>query len=139
MKGKNGTIKENSKLFYWISSGVFIFFVLYMTIGQNPDFLRKIQELDLFLCNAPFFFDTIKQIGGLSTYLSTFLNQFFYYPLAGSMIFLVLLIIVSLLTSKSFQLKGTRFPLAFIPALALLLSLTELGYMIYFQKVDGYV
>lgn len=139
MKGQNGVIKEKSKFFYLITSCVFICFVLYMTMGQNPDFLRKIQELDLFLCNAPFFFDSIKQIGGLSIYLSTFLNQFFYYPLAGSVIFLVLLLFVSILTSKTFNLKGTRFPLAFIPSLALLLSLTELGYMIYFQKVDGFV
>jgi hypothetical protein len=109
-----------------------------MTLGQNPDFLRKLQDLDLFLFNGPFFLDSIHKVGGLSMYLSSFLNQFFYYPLVGSLLLLILLTVVSLLTVQLFKLKGWLFPLAFIPSLALLLSMTELGYMIYYQKVDGY-
>ena len=126
------------KILNWSAFGVFILFALYMTLGQNPDFLRKLQDLDLFLFNGPFFLDSMHQVGGLSMYLSSFLNQFFFYPLLGSLLLLILLIVVCLLTAKLFKLKGWLFPLAFIPSLALLLSMTELGYMIYYQKVDGF-
>lgn len=135
-------VKHNEKPYKalnWIGSGVFILFILYMTLGQNPDFLRKLQDLDLFVYTGPFFIDSMQRIGGLSMYVGSFLYQFFYYPLLGSLLLLVLLLLVGLLTAKTFHLKGWSYPLAYIPPFALLLSMTELGYMIYFQKIDGYV
>jgi hypothetical protein len=127
------------KILNWATTGVFILFALFMTLGQNQDFLRKLQELDLFLNNYSFFLDSMHQVGGLSTYLSSFLNQFFYYPVLGSILLIVLLLLVSWLTFKTFKLNNWTFSLSFIPSLLLLLSMTELGYMIYYQKVDGFV
>jgi len=123
----------------WSLSTVFILFALYMTLGQNLDFLRKLQDLDLFVYDIQFFIDSMQRIGGLSMYVGSFLYQFFYYPLAGSLLLLLCLLLISLLTAKTFNLKGWSFSLAYIPSLVLLLTMTELGYMIYFQKIDGYV
>lgn len=123
----------------WSISTVFILFTLYMTLGQNLDFLRKLQDLDLFLYDSQFFIDSMQKVGGLSMYLGSFLYQFFYYPLVGSLLLLIFLLLVGLLTAKAFKFKGWSFSLAYIPSLVLLLSMTELGYMIYFQKIDGYV
>lgn len=123
----------------WSIATVFILFTLFMTLGQNLDFLRKLQDLDLFLYDSQFFIDSMQRVGGLSMYVGSFLYQFFYFPLAGSLLLLLFLLLLSLLTAKTFNLKGWLFPLAYIPSLILLLSMTELGYMIYFQKIDGYV
>jgi len=119
--------------------GFFVLFILYQTIGQNASFLWKTQELDLFAFNQRYFLDAIEGIGGLSVYLGSFLTQFFYIPWLGSLIYLALLLFVSYLTSKAFNLKGRAIPLAFIPSLALLLTMCELGYMIYILKINGYV
>jgi hypothetical protein len=110
-----------------------------MTLGQNPDFLWKLQDLDLFDFNKQFLLDDLQRVGGLSMYVGSFLNQFFYYPIAGTILFTILIMLVGMLTAKVFDLKGWLYPLAFIPSLALILCMTELGYMIYFIKVDGYV
>lgn len=123
----------------WITPGFVILFTLFMTMGQNPDFLWKLQDLDLFALNDQFFLDNLQRVGGLSMYISSFLNQFFYYPWIGSILFVVLILLVGILTAKAFDLKGWRYPMAYIPSLALLLCMTELGYMMYFIKVDGYV
>jgi len=130
---KLGTLK----ILNWTALGLFILFTLYMTLGQNQDYLKKLQYLDLFLFNDLFFMDSVKQVGGLSMYLSSFLLQFFYYPLAGFLLLLLLLLVVNWFTAKIFNLSHNLLPLAFIPSLALMLTQTELGYMIYFQKIDG--
>jgi len=131
--------EKQYKVVNWSITGLFIVFILYMTIGQNPDFLWKLQDLDLFVYNSSFFLDSILRIGGLSMYIGSFLYQFFYYPLAGSLLLLFLLLLVALLTAKTFNLKGWSYPLAFIPSLALLWCMSELGYLIYFQKINGYI
>lgn len=136
---KNKPNDTRYKLVNWLLSGLFVAFILLMTIGQNPDFLWKLQDLDLFVYTRSFFLDSIFRVGGLSMYLGSFLNQFFYYPVVGALLLLVLLLFLTLLTAKTFKLKKWYFPLAFIPSLSIILSLNELGYMIYFQKVDGYV
>jgi hypothetical protein len=117
---------------------VFVLFVLIFSVGLNAEFLRKLQDLDLFAYSAVFFENTLERIGGLSVYVGSFLTQFFYVPWLGSLIYLSLLLLVTYLTAKAFDLKGRTFPLAFIPSLALLLTLTELGYMIYIQKIHGF-
>ncbi|MDP4276236.1 MAG: DUF6057 family protein [Bacteroidota bacterium] len=117
--------------------GLFIIAVLYYTVGINSGFLFKLQELDLFSTTPEFFSDTISKIGGLSVYAGTFLTQFFYYPWLGSIIYLLLLLLVVYLVAKAFNLTGKKLPLAFIPSLALVLCTTELGYLIYIQKLHG--
>lgn len=138
VQSKNKT-EFAQKVAHWSATISLILFTWYMTIGQNPDFLWKLQELDLFVFDRHFFLEALEKTGGLSMYVGSFLNQFNYYPWLGFLVLVCLLLIVSLLTSKIFKLKKGLLPLAHIPSLALLLSLTNLGYMIYYQKVDGFV
>lgn len=137
LKSKHG---ENCiKVLNWTVLGVFILFVLYFTVGQYSAFLWRLQEFDLFVNTRQYFVDNTQRLGGLTLYVGSFLNQFFYYPWLGSLIYLLMLLLVSYMTAKAFGLKGRTYPLAFLPSLALLLSITELGYMIYVLKVEGYV
>lgn len=118
---------------------VFIVFVLFYTKGKNTPLLWKIQDLDYFSLDWTFFRDKIQHTGGLSSYLGSFLSQFFFHPWLGSIIYLLMLLLITFMTSKTFDLKKRLFPLAFLPSLALLLSMTELGYLVYILKIDGYV
>lgn len=136
---KSSPIVQSYKVVHWSATVFFILFTLFMTIGQNPDFLWKLQDLDLFVLDSHYFSEVLEKTGGLSMYVGSFLNQFFYNPWIGSMVLVCFLLIVSFLTAKTFKLKNWFLPLAHIPSLALLLSLTDLGYMIFYQKLDGFV
>lgn len=118
---------------------VFIVYVLIYTKGKNTHLLWKLQDLDFFSLDWTFFRDKIQHTGGFSSYLGSFLSQFFYHPWLGSIIYLLMLLLITFITSKSFDLKKRLFPLAFLPSLALLLTMTELGYLVYILKIDGYV
>lgn len=135
------TIK--GKVSFWILngtiSGLFIFTELYFTAGKNSLLLWKLQDLDLFITTRKYFLESVLSYGGGSVYISTFLNQFFYQPQTGSVIYLLALLIVAYLTYRAFNLKGNKFALSLIPSLALLLATTELGYMIYILKLDGFI
>ena len=131
--------EKHIRLINRTTTGLFILSVLYYTVIQNTRFLYRIQDLDLFVFSRQYLTDSVNKIGGVSVYIGSFLTQFFYHPWLGSLIYLALLLLVSLLTSKAFNLTGRKLPLSFIPALALLLSMTELGYLIYILKLDGFV
>jgi hypothetical protein len=128
-----------STVLNWATPVWVIVFAWYMTMGLNPDFLWKLQDLDLFVMNKQFLIDNLQKVGGLSMYAGSFLTQFFYQPWIGFVIYLMLMLLIGFLTAKAFGLKKSSFPLAFLPSLAILLCMTEMGYMVYLNKVDGYV
>lgn len=136
---KNKRGNQLKSVLTWMTPILVLLFALLMTIGQNPDFLWKLQDLDLFAFDKQFLLDQLSKVGGLSMYLASFLNQFFFHPWLGTLVFVALILLIGVLTAKAFGLKGWAFPLAFIPTVALLWCMTELGYMIYCIKVDGYV
>jgi hypothetical protein len=118
---------------------LFLVFVLLETLIRRPSFLWKIQELDLFVFNHSYLIDTFQHIGGLTRYIASFLTQFFYYPWLGFLLYATLLTVVSWLVVTGFNLKKHLRPFSFIPALAVLLTATELGYEVVGLNVQGYV
>lgn len=134
-------LKSDKSLVQWtnvVVTIIFMLFAAFLTLGQNKLLLWKLQDLDLFVFTTQFWMDILQKPGGLTLYLATFLNQFFYFPWLGTVIYLSLLLLVSQLTAQAFNLKGKALPLSFIPSLALLLIVTQLGYTIYLLKIDGY-
>lgn len=117
---------------------LFLAFVLVETLILRRSFLWKVQELGLFVFNESFLTDKLNQTGGLTAYIASFLTQFFYYPWLGCLLYLALLTCLSWLTATAFHLKKHLRPYSFIPALAVLLSVTELGYDVLSLNVDGY-
>lgn len=115
-----------------------ILFVLMETLGLRRTFLWKVQDLDLFAFNRHFFTEAMEAPGGLTRYLASFFTQFFYLPWLGTLLYLSFLLLISWLTSLAFNLKGHLKPFSHIPALALLLMLTELGYEVHLLKLSGY-
>jgi hypothetical protein len=133
------TVKPGSatKMLNVLLSVVTVIFIILMTAGINPFLLKKFQELDIFMFNIDFLKDNLSTAGGLVIWLGSFLNQFFYNPLSGSIIYVLLLAFVTFLTYRLFDLKKSSFPLALIPSLLLLLTLTETGYMVYLFKINS--
>ena len=117
---------------------LFSIFTLYLTAFHNKLYLIKIEELSVFIPGKLFFKEMMESPGGFLSYAGMFFTQFFYHPWLGSLIFLAFLLLIQFLTVKAFNIPARYFPLSFIPSLALLLALTQLGYLIYILKSPGY-
>lgn len=136
--GKKSVKPGNStKMLNVLLAMVTIIVTITLTALVNPFLLKKFQELDIFMFNSDFLIDNLKNTGGLTIWLGSFFNQFFYNPAIGSIIYTILLSLVTYLTYKIFDLKKSSFPLALIPSLLLLLTLTETGYMVYLFKINS--
>ncbi|KAA6339567.1 hypothetical protein EZS27_012508 [termite gut metagenome] len=117
---------------------IFLLSVIYFTVYQNSLLLIKMEDLSLFVFDKPYFNDCMQVAGGLLTYCGSFLTQLFYYPRLGSLIYVCVLLLLSFLFYKTYRVPDEYFPLVLIPAVMFVLSLTELGYLIYNFKSPGY-
>lgn len=121
-----------------LSVVLFVLFVGYQLLVENSSVLWKLQERSLFITDLTYLKECLSWVGGLSVYVATFFNGFFYYPWLGTIIYISFLLLVTWMTSKAFNLKSWLFPLALIPSLLLLLMLTQNGYMIYWIKLNAF-
>ena len=76
--------------------------------------------------------------GGLWSWMGSFLTQFFHYPALGALILVGVWTATYYLTIDAFRLKGYRQYFAWIPAFALLVSVLQLGYWLFYIKMPGY-
>lgn len=117
---------------------LFVLFVVYQTLVTNRSVIWRLHEQSLFLADLDYLRECLSKVGGLTVYVGSFFNDFFYIPWLGTLIYTTLLLLVTWITVKAFRLKGWLFPLAMIPSLLLLLMLTQNGYMIFWIKLKGF-
>ncbi len=120
------------------NSLAFALFAYYMLAVRNADYLFAVQERSLFLFDSQFFDMTMVKPGALMTYVGCFLTQFFHYPALGSGILIAIWLLTFFVMVKAFRMKGWWGCLALIPVCALLASVIDMGYWIYYNKVHGY-
>ena len=102
------------------------------------EFLFRVQELSLWLPTKVYFDERMLVPGGLMAYIACFLTQFFYYPMLGSLIYVVLLLVVQWLTMRVFQISARHALLALIPGVLIVCCSMEVGYWIFQIKTQGY-
>lgn len=135
---KKADVSYTSAWYHRYSIVLFVLFALFETLMLRTSFLWKIQELDLFSFNPSYWQETAQLTGWFLRYTGSFLTQLFYYPWLGTLFYILLLILIYWLVSIGFNLKKSLHPFAFIPALAVLLTITELGYEVLGLNVRGY-
>jgi hypothetical protein len=118
---------------------LYVVVALFIITFYYNDFLKWGEEISLFLPTQSFFLQCMETAGGLLSYGGTFLTCFFYYPFWGSILLILLLILIQFLCVKAFEIPKSHFPLSFIPAILLLLSVTEVGYVLFSLKSQGYL
>ncbi|WP_192912932.1 DUF6057 family protein, partial [Bacteroides salyersiae] len=121
-----------------INSQVFILLAIYMTVIHNFNYLKKVEDLSLFLPSWTFLKECMMVPGGGLIWGGTFLTQFFYYPWLGGAVFIALLLVLQYLVGKAFRIPDRYFTLSFVPSALLLLALVQLGYVVYILKSPGY-
>ena len=101
----------------------------------EPDLLYTAEEHSLFL-DTPFFLEQqMVRAGGLLTWAGCYLTQFFYYPLLGATILGLLWAFLVWIIRYTFDIKSPW--LALFPVLCLLMTITTLGYWVYYLKLPG--
>lgn len=94
---------------------VFVFFAFFYQYH-----LYYQEQYQLFLFTSDYFTQTSYHIGGIASYLGSFLTQFFYYPKVGALIIAVLLVIIQeLILFLSTMMKRQSYwtLLTFIPSI----------------------
>lgn len=112
---------------------------IFLLMGlRYPDYMRKVEELSLFLPTQSFFIDSLSLPGGLLTWLSTFLTQFLYSAWEGAAVFALLMLAIALACAKAYGLPKAWMPAAVLLPAIVLLSFTNMGYAIYSMEPAGY-
>ena len=107
-------------------------------VFYDADTLFRVSEQSLFLFTRHFFNEAITLPAGFLSYLGTFLIQFFHYPLLGATIYVLLLYALYRLTKNVFGIPAKWAFLALLPAVAVLAYTAQMGYWVFYIKVQGF-
>ena len=118
---------------WWPYVGVLLAAVLLALF--EADMLWTAQEQNLFLHTPLFFEQQMVKAGGLLTWMGCYLTQFFYYPMLGAGVLCLLWAFLMWLLQRVFQLESLWVTL--VPVSCLLLTITTLGYWVYYLKLPG--
>ena len=100
--------------------------------------LKRTEAFSLFLFDGTYFDSMLSVPAGMLSYIGCFLNQFFYYPVLGATVYVLLLLLVYGLVRKVFEIPMACSLLAIVPVVALVASNTQLGYWLFYLKQPGY-
>ena len=122
------------------NSFALLFFVVVWALlaFREQALLFRVNELSVFLYDNLFYEEMMSMPAGILCYAASWLVQFFYNPVLGATIYVVLLALVYWLTYNVFDIAPRRRWLAMLPVVALLASNTQLGYWIFYIKIPGY-
>lgn len=104
----------------------------------NSDLLYMVQSRSLFMSGSIFLADCLRVPGGFLTWLSLWFTQFFYYPVLGGSMLIVLWLALYVVLQRAFRPSSSWSWVLLIPVVALLVSTVDLGYWIYLLKQHGY-
>lgn len=102
------------------------------------DYLYAVAENDIFISGRTFLEERLSTEGGFWSWMGSFFTQFFHYPVLGAAMLVGLWTATYYLIADAFRLKGYRRLLAWIPVFAMLVSVLELGYWLFYIKMPGY-
>ncbi|MBQ4003079.1 MAG: hypothetical protein II600_03795, partial [Bacteroidaceae bacterium] len=106
---------------------------------SEADMLFRAQELSLFLPTRTFYHTLAIYPGGTLSFAACYFTQFFFHPWLGVLWLTVFWWLDAWLVVQLFRLRGAWSLLGLLVPLALLACLTQTGYWIYYQKLDGHL
>lgn len=131
----------NNTLEKWIPAIWIILFsavAMFVLVGLNSDYLYAAQEHSLWFDDDAFWCMLANKPARVMLWIGCYLTQFFYTPWVGSLLLIVIWAATFFVTLKAFNIKGWWSIVAILPIAALLCSVIDLGYWLYYCKVDGY-
>ena len=114
---------------------LFFLFMLWFWGFRYRDFLYMSQEYDLFIWNWEYLAGYGSRIVGLSRWLSSFILQFFYYPIFGGVIMAAFSSFIQYGSEKLFRLNRWGLFLTLLPSCILAIQITNINFFI-FESFD---
>ena len=105
----------------------------------ESDYLYRAQELNLFLDTSLFLRQCMTTAGGLLTWTGAYLTQYFHYPALGAALLCLLWALLMWLLKLTFRLPRSWMLTTLVPVACLLLTMTDLGYWLYYLKLRGHL
>ena len=137
-KTARGKTTAISRLLPWAYAIVLPVVMALCLYGFERETLFRIQELNLFLPDALFYQSLAAYPGGTLQWAACFFTQFFYYPAAGVAWLAAFWMASCLVMRSAFRLSGPWCLLASLIPAALLAGIVQMGYFIYYIKLQGY-
>lgn len=115
---------------YWklLFSLLFALVMFWFWAFPHVSLLCYHEQYQLFLFNTGYMVERLSLPGGLADYLSEFIVQFFYVPVYGAALLAALFLLLQWLTwimAKERGATDARYPLSFIPAIALWFMMSD--------------
>lgn len=118
---------------------LFLLPVLVALVCFEQDYLWAAQEHNLFLHTPLFFRQCMVTAGGLLTWVGAYLTQWFYYPALGAGVLCLLWAVLIALLTRVFRIPAAWWVVTLVPVACLLVSVTDLGYWVYYLKLRGHM
>lgn len=110
----------------------------YYLVQRNSDVLFLAQERSFFTTNFVFLTECMRLPGGFISWSASFLTQFFYQPELGATIMIGIWVLSLWMSKLAFKVSAVWMAVLAVPVLALLVSMIDTGYWIYYIKQTGY-
>lgn len=117
----------------------FIAGMCFLLFKNERDVLFRAQELNLFLPTRLYLDQLSIYPGGLLSWLGCWLTQHFYHPALGVTLLGILWFTISMLTCHLNRLNASWMGFSLVAPLLLLGIITQSGYWIYYQKLEGFL
>ncbi len=110
----------------------YLVFYIYILRWVKPELVYFVQQ-PIFLTDISFITEHLKYPGGLATYISNFLSQFYSYPRAGALIITFITLCISVATNellKRLDVRNFNLTLKLFPAIVLMFLHGNLQYLL---------
>lgn len=111
-----------------VTSVLFFIFFFWFFYCRYGNLLFMAQNYDLFLWDGSFIFNYCRTVAGPLRCLSSFLLQFFYFPLLGAVFLSALLVLLQRMIKSVFHLNGSGEFFSWLPCCLLALLVTRMKY-----------
>lgn len=110
------------------------FVIWIILVFREQYYLRKVEDLSLFLFDGRFVLDSFRTPGGLLGLAGSFLTQFLHIPWLGALIWVILLLVSYYLTIRALRIPDSLSVLALIPVALLVIYNMSLGYGVFIMR-----
>lgn len=118
---------------------LFAAFSAFVLIVQNSDVLYQAQNYSFFNSTWEYFHDCLaKRPGGLISWAASFMTQFYYHPENGACIQVAMWLVTMFVMKKAYKLSSAWWGMLLIPFAAMLISIVDVEYWLYYIKHAGY-
>lgn len=117
----------------------FLVMCWYFLYVRNADTMFFMQDRGWWNSTSIFFHDCTRVPGGWLAWAGSYLTQYFYYPIVGTLMLIALWLVTFVVAKLSFKVPTEWSFLLFVPMAALLCSEIQLGYWVYILKDIDYV